>query len=239
MSDEVLSGELVAPALTPREQKELTRQELRIEKALPSFLELADALSVIRDGRLYRAEFGTFDDYVSARWDMTRQRVSQLTSAADTVRGLPEDLVTRVTTERAARAIAASGAKPAKVRKALDRVANADGSEGSAAALERALTVSRAAADAVTAVTSADTGDVFGVFIAIAPAVAEGLASRPRGEVDAVAGAVKQIAAAFNERRAADAKDAPPKTVPKPAAKATAKKPAEREVVTRFKAPKK
>lgn len=197
---EVVSGELVVESLSKREQSELRKQELRIEKALPGFLELADALQVIRDGRLYRAEFGTFDDYVSTRWDMSRQRVSQLTSAAETVRGLPEDLVTRVTSERAARAIKAAKVPPSKVRKALDKVADEDGTEGSAAALERALTP---APKLVTAVDSGS-GDVFGVLIAIAPAVAEGIASRPRGEVDSIASAVRAIATALNARREAD-----------------------------------
>lgn len=196
---EVVSGELVTYTLTKREQSELRKQELRIEKALPGFLELADALQVIRDGRLYRAEFATFDDYVSARWDMSRQRVSQLTSAAETVRNLPPELSTRVTTERAARVIRQTDPKPAKLRKALDKVASEDGTEGSAAALERALTPPKV----VTAVDSGS-GDVFGVLIAIAPAVAEGIASRPRGEVDSIASAVRAIATALNARREAD-----------------------------------
>ena len=37
----------------------------------------------IRDSRLYRADFNTFEDYCRERWDFTRQRAHQLTEAAE------------------------------------------------------------------------------------------------------------------------------------------------------------
>ena len=86
------------------------------------FVEVGLALMEIRDARLYRAEFGTFEEYCRERWGMASSRARQLIAAADTVRNL--ETVTMVTvfpaTERQARPLAAL--PPAQQREAWERV---------------------------------------------------------------------------------------------------------------------
>jgi hypothetical protein len=41
-----------------------------------------NALFRIRDGRLYRASFDTFEDYCQARWSMSRRHVNRLIEAS-------------------------------------------------------------------------------------------------------------------------------------------------------------
>ena len=64
--------------LDPSEKKALTNAESTIRNGLKAFFNVGKALAAIRTGRLYRANFSTFDKYADVRWDMTRARVSQL-----------------------------------------------------------------------------------------------------------------------------------------------------------------
>ena len=45
------------------ERNELERCEVVIRQGLETFIEVGQALMTIRDKRLYRIEFGTFEDY--------------------------------------------------------------------------------------------------------------------------------------------------------------------------------
>ena len=49
---------------------------------VPEFVPIGLALAAIRDRRLYRAEFRTFDTYCRARWKCTGHRAQQLMAAA-------------------------------------------------------------------------------------------------------------------------------------------------------------
>lgn len=71
--------------LTTDEATTLAEAEQVIERGIQTFTEVGNALLRIRDGRLYRAEFDTFEDYCRERWGFSRQRAQQLTSAAETV----------------------------------------------------------------------------------------------------------------------------------------------------------
>lgn len=64
--------------LTTDERKALNSCEATIRNGQKAFFNVGRALSVIRTDRLYRAAFATFDAYAAEKWDMTRQRVSQL-----------------------------------------------------------------------------------------------------------------------------------------------------------------
>ncbi|MEU4823116.1 hypothetical protein AB0H37_14695 [Actinomadura sp. NPDC023710] len=46
---------------------------------------VGNALLRIRDGRLYRADFGTFEEYCRERWGFSDSRARQLIGAAQTV----------------------------------------------------------------------------------------------------------------------------------------------------------
>lgn len=74
-----------ANALTPDEARQLARLEAAVQAAVPhtlTMVEAGKALATIRDRQLYRATSGSFDDYVQARFGMTRRRADQLVAFA-------------------------------------------------------------------------------------------------------------------------------------------------------------
>lgn len=73
------------PELTVAECDRLTALEQTIERGLQTFVDVGTALLEIRDSRLYRQTFGTFEEYCRDRWGFTRMRASQLISAAEVV----------------------------------------------------------------------------------------------------------------------------------------------------------
>lgn len=126
--------------LSKSERTELARHEKTIDKALPAFAEIGDALNAIRESKLYRENYSTFDAYLSDRWSFTRQRASQLIDAAETMRQLPAAVKPAVTSERAARAMKPLADKPAKAKRAVkDATKNATGDTPTGADLERAV----------------------------------------------------------------------------------------------------
>lgn len=88
--------------LTITEQHELERCEVVIKQGLETFLEVGQALMTIRDKRLYRLEFGTFEDYCRERWGMSRIHAHRMIEASEVVSNvLPMGNIPR--TERQAR----------------------------------------------------------------------------------------------------------------------------------------
>lgn len=65
------------------------REEV-IERGLQTFVEVGQALAEIRDQKLYRGEFGTFEEYCSQRWQLARTRAYELISASETAKGMSE-----------------------------------------------------------------------------------------------------------------------------------------------------
>lgn len=60
--------------------------ELLIERGLETFVEVGEALSVIRENRWHHdAGYRNFDDYCRERWGMSRRRSTQLIAAAETI----------------------------------------------------------------------------------------------------------------------------------------------------------
>ena len=74
--------------LKTQEQREFARAEKTIARGLKSFLEVGLALKRIRDQRLYRAHYRTFEEYVAKRWDFSRPRAYELCAASDVVADL-------------------------------------------------------------------------------------------------------------------------------------------------------
>lgn len=90
--------------LNTQEEHELAQHELTIERGLNTFVAVGTALLAIRDARLYRAEFATFEDYCQSRWNMSKRRAFQLMDAAEVVTNLEsEQLFTFPATESQAR----------------------------------------------------------------------------------------------------------------------------------------
>lgn len=63
----------------------LTKCEIVIENGLRTFVDVGTALLEIRDERLYRKDFETFEDYCRGRWNMVRQHANRLIAAAETI----------------------------------------------------------------------------------------------------------------------------------------------------------
>ncbi len=68
--------------LQPHEQQELATYEQTINQGLEIFYDVGEALLSVRDKRLYRQAYTTFEDYCSRRWNMTRSRAYQLIDAS-------------------------------------------------------------------------------------------------------------------------------------------------------------
>ena len=93
-------------ALTLVEKTNLQYHEERIEKGKSAFVSVAASLLAIRDERLYRSEFATFEDYCQKRWGFTRRYADQVIGSAEATKQLPADLRTIVLTEGVAREVA-------------------------------------------------------------------------------------------------------------------------------------
>ena len=57
--------------------------EAIVAKGIKSFVVVGNALKEIRDSKLYREHYKTFEKYVSERWKINRQRAYQLIEAAE------------------------------------------------------------------------------------------------------------------------------------------------------------
>lgn len=71
--------------LTASESTALAEHEAVIERGIKTFYEVGTALADIRDRKLYRAEYGTFEEYAEQRWQMSRSRAYQMIDAAGVV----------------------------------------------------------------------------------------------------------------------------------------------------------
>jgi hypothetical protein len=68
--------------LTTSEHESLHTCEATIERGLQTFYEVGAALLAIRDNRLYRAKYATFEDYCQQRWGMSRSNANRLVQGA-------------------------------------------------------------------------------------------------------------------------------------------------------------
>ena len=73
-------------SLTVPERTNLASLEETIERGFETFVEVGQALTTIRDEKLYREQHTTFDDYCKQRWNYTRGYVYRLMTAAETVK---------------------------------------------------------------------------------------------------------------------------------------------------------
>jgi hypothetical protein len=101
-----IKGQHMKEELTTQESDQLKRHEAVIKAGKNTFVAVGMALTDIRERRLYRQDYDTFEAYCQMKWGWSRQRASQMIQAAVVVKQLPENLSTRVDTEKAARALA-------------------------------------------------------------------------------------------------------------------------------------
>lgn len=76
--------------LTTTEHQKYLECNATIEHGLQTFFDVGTALMIVRSDRLYREEYGTFEDYCQEKWGWTRQRANQLIASADVVANLAE-----------------------------------------------------------------------------------------------------------------------------------------------------
>lgn len=80
--------------LTPNETVRLCKLERVIQRGKETFVEVGNALAEIRDSRMYRATFKTFEDYCQERWGFSRMRAHQMIDAARAVENVKHVLQT-------------------------------------------------------------------------------------------------------------------------------------------------
>lgn len=89
--------------LIESEQNELLQHEQTIEQGLKTFVDVGNALLAIRDKRLYRGPWDTFEDYCNDRWGMERRHAYRLMDAAQAVENVSQGTQILPTNERQAR----------------------------------------------------------------------------------------------------------------------------------------
>lgn len=92
------------PILTPLESERLDVLEQTVTRDKDAFLRVGAALYEIRESRLYRQDFKSFDEYCDYRWEFTRQYARYLIKALETSKNL-ETIGFKVASERQARTL--------------------------------------------------------------------------------------------------------------------------------------
>jgi hypothetical protein len=113
-----------AEIITQTESVRLCELERVIQKGKDTFVEVGTALAEIRDSRIYRGTFKTFEDYCEKRWDMGKSHVNRLMEAARVMDNLKNSPIGEVPkTESQARPLAKLPAEqqPAAWEKAQEK----------------------------------------------------------------------------------------------------------------------
>lgn len=92
--------------LTTPERRLLANREQEIEGGLRSFFTVAEALADIRDRKLYRDGFTTFELYCKERWKFTSSRARQLLGGYEAAKTVESVTTVTVDNERTARVLA-------------------------------------------------------------------------------------------------------------------------------------
>lgn len=81
-----------AKALNNQERELLAQCESTIQQHFETFKEAGAALQQIRELRLYRENFVSFDEYCRAKWDMTKTQANRIISASKVSEDLAKTL---------------------------------------------------------------------------------------------------------------------------------------------------
>lgn len=79
---------LIMEILNIDESNELERCEVVIKQGLQTFIEVGQALMTIREKRLYRIGFKTFEDYCQVKWQITKRYVNYLIQSSEVINNL-------------------------------------------------------------------------------------------------------------------------------------------------------
>lgn len=115
--------EIIEP-LSPDEQRLKDDCERRISVGLTTWLDVCDALQTMRDNRLWRGEFASFDAYCQARLGYGRGRADQFIAAGEMVEALNHTNVV-IPNEAVAREIATQARRlsPDNPKQAITQIA--------------------------------------------------------------------------------------------------------------------
>jgi hypothetical protein len=123
------------------EATRLAELEQAIERGLQTFVEVGEALREIRDSRLYRQDFGSFEGYCRERWGFSRPRAYELIQGADVVSGIPDTAPAPATVGQA-RELAPLKDQPGQMGDAMQE-ASSDGAPTAAIARWEAVRLRR------------------------------------------------------------------------------------------------
>jgi hypothetical protein len=84
IADNVLMPD-ISEHLSPDEVLSLEHYEQIIAQGIKTFVQVGQALLTIREHRLYRESYTTFEDYCRQRWDLSRPYAYQLIEASQVV----------------------------------------------------------------------------------------------------------------------------------------------------------
>jgi hypothetical protein len=87
-------GSQIIEPLTDLERQLYKEHEEAIAANLNTFVEIGERLFDIRDRRLYREQFKTFEEYCRTRWKMSRQRANQLIQGFEVIHRLSTEMTT-------------------------------------------------------------------------------------------------------------------------------------------------
>lgn len=79
-----------AGALSVPERKLLHEQEKIIANGIATFVGVGQALMVIREKRLYRLEFSSFEDYCRSKWGFSKNHANRYIAAQTVVKNLED-----------------------------------------------------------------------------------------------------------------------------------------------------
>lgn len=88
-------------ALSPSETATLARIEGQLRKGMESFILVGNLLLQVRDEKLYRENYSTFEAYLNERWEIGKSQGYNLIKAAKVVNALPDDAETPVSVRSA------------------------------------------------------------------------------------------------------------------------------------------
>src|SRR5690606_32485692 len=87
LADVVILGSMTlattTATLTVAEADQLADCEAVIAKGLQTFIEVGQALLTIRDNRLYRTSYGTFEEYCRKTWGMSKTHANRVIDSAE------------------------------------------------------------------------------------------------------------------------------------------------------------
>lgn len=128
----------MSEAITIQESARLVELEDVIERGLSNFIKVGEALVEIRDKRLYRVEYRTFEEYCREEWQMTQQYATQLCRSSQVAAMLESETKVSPTKEAHARPLTKLET-PAEQREAWTEAVEQSGGKPAAKDVEAAV----------------------------------------------------------------------------------------------------